>query len=343
MKTKLLFLLLAIATVSSAQTPITGFYGYINDDFGTSDGIGHRSYLIVAPAIPLDQTATGANLVWNFDQLVVDGTSQYDNAAPTGAEVSTYPGTNRVVTNTRTIGANTTTSKVFFNTWNTTGVSNIDFQVNYTDNAVLTNTTLEYGNTYSDPVAGTFTYDVYSGTFTGTMVTTVDAYGTLTTDDLPWGLDTENVTRMKVIQSLTLSSPPFGVVGTASFTNYYYYRVQDLYPFFNSATSDFNIPLLSIDEEITTYEAAVPVFLGTPTHSRNTIGVAPNPVRNILTINADAAISFQAISIIDVNGRTVMNVNPAERQVDCSSLSNGIYLLKMDSASGSITKKIIKQ
>lgn len=332
-----------MAFVGTAQTQITGFYGYLNNDPGTADGTATRSYQIVSPEFPLDQTASGPNMVWNFTTLYIDGTSTYQNAAPTGSESSTYPGTNRVVTNTRTINANATVSKAFFNTLAITGVSNADFQVNFTDNGVLTNTTLDYGNTYSDPIAGTFTYDIYSGTFTGNMVTTVDAYGTLTTDDLPWGLDVSSVTRMKVVQTLTLSSAPFGVVGAAVFTNYYYYRAGDLFPYFNSSISDLSIPLLGIDEEIMTYEAATPTFLGVSSNVQNIVSIAPNPVRDILTIQADDVVSFNEISVLDINGRTVIKADPSDRQINLTSLSSGIYFVRAVSDGSIATKKIVKQ
>jgi len=341
MKKHLLLFLLAVTTGSFAQHSINGFYGYINDVLWTSDGTGSRYYDIVTSAVPLDESATGANIIWNFNQLTSEGFSTYHNALPTALESSTYPGTNRVVTNTRAIGETQTISKVYFNDWATAGVSNSDFQINYTDNGILTNASLDYGNTYADPISGSFTYDIYSGTFTGTMVTTVDAYGSLTTN--VFGPYTYEVTRMKVVQSLTLSSPPFGEVGTAVFTNYYYYRLGDLYPFFNSATSDFNIPLLAIDEEITTYEMANPAFLGTTEISQNKISIAPVPVRDVLTIRADAAISWGPASIMDINGRIVMNGNLANSEIDLSQLTRGIYFLRIDSDRGTITKKIVKE
>jgi hypothetical protein len=341
MKTKLLFVLLATSLFGFAQSPIIGYYGYINDDFGTADGSGSRSYNRVTSAVPLDQSATGENLTWNFTQLSQIGTSWYHNVAPTAAQNLQYFESTRVVENSVTINSVTTMSKAFLNGWIFTGVENIDFTLNYTDNGDFSNGSLDYGDTHPESIGGTYTYDEYVGTFTGTITGTVDAYGTLNLGDAGWGATSDEVTRLKIVQSLVLEYSGFGVVGTANFTSYHYYRAGDYYPFFTSTTSDFNIPLLAIDEENTVLEAAVPVFLGMPAHQQQAISIAPNPVRDILTIQA-AEVSLEAISVSDINGRIIMKADPRQRQLDLSALSSGVYFLRIDSASGTLTRKIIK-
>ncbi len=73
--------------------------------------------------------------------------------------------------------------------------------------------------------------------------------------------------------------------------------------------------------------------------------VFPNPIGNVIHVNNDKNISFNAISLTDVNGRVVKskafeNVTNAEMNV--ADLAAGIYLMKITSELGSITKKIIK-
>jgi hypothetical protein len=345
MRKKLLFALLATTALGFAQDPITGYYGYINDDPWTADGTSQRTYFRVASAVALDQSATGGNLSWNFDQLTSIGTSVYGNVAPTAGQTAEYPGTTRVVGNSVTINDVTTMSYAFLNGWSVTGVENADFTINYSDNGsfMADMSEMTYGETHTESIGGTYLYDEYNGTFTGTITGTVDAYGTLHTDDLPWGDDTVPVTRLKIVQALSLQYPGFGTVGTASFTSYHYYRAGDLYPYFTSTTADFNIPLLAIDEEQTTLEAAVPAFLSAPAHSRIAVAIAPNPVRDILTIQADAATSLDAVRILDVNGRTVLVANPSERQINLASLSGGLYFLQIESGGGRSIKKIVKE
>jgi len=344
MKKQLLFAFLAITATGLAQEPITGYYGYINDDLGTTDGTGRRNYSIVTSAAPLDHSATGANLTWNFDQLSFVGLSSYHNLAPSSSETILYPGTTRVVENTVTINEVPNVSRAFLNGWSLTGVENSDFMLSYTDNGTFSpDMMLEYGDNYSETIGGSFTYDGYIGTFSGTITGTVDAYGTLNINDFNGaGATSDAVTRLKIVQALMLEYPPFGVVGTVNFTAYHYYRQGDLYPFFTSTTSDFNIPLLSIDEEQTTMEVAAYGFLSAPEVSQTRISVVPNPTSGIISIVGDN-VAVQSVSITDMNGRIVLQNVSSENTIDISSLSSGVYFARVNTGSGSLTKKIIKQ
>ena len=73
-----------------------------------------------------------------------------------------------------------------------------------------------------------------------------------------------------------------------------------------------------------------------------TISIAPNPVTNILTIRASEPCS---IAISDVSGRAVMTeLSAASTQtIDMSSLSTGVYMVKIIGAHINQTQKIIKQ
>ena len=75
---------------------------YINND---------AIFSVVSSANPIDQSVSGANLVWNFNDLTSIGQSQYTNTTPTPDEVSTFPNTNAVIGSTD--GAGTTTSQLF--------------------------------------------------------------------------------------------------------------------------------------------------------------------------------------------------------------------------------------
>jgi len=339
MKKTLLFALLAIAGTGFAQEQITGYYGYINDDIATTDGTGHRNYNRVVPDGIINQSA-GPNQTWNFLMTPI-GTSDYHNILPSEADMGTYPGTTRVVENTTTISGNTTVSHALLNGWSLTGVENVDFTLNYEDNGSFSpDMVLEYGDNYSESIGGSFTYDGYVGTFTGTITGTVDAYGTLNLD-AGFGPTSDPVTRLKIVQALTLQYPPFGNVGTTEITSYHYYRQGDLYPYFSSTLSYFNIPLLSIDETQTVMEAANPAVLGTAEFNPSRISIAPNPASGIISVIADN-LTIQSISIVDMNGRTVLT-SAAGSSIDISSLSSGVYFAKINTDSGSLTRKIIKQ
>ena len=59
MKTKLLLICILITALTQAQNPINSFY--INN----ADG-----FAVVTSNTPIDQSTTGANISWNFNQLV---------------------------------------------------------------------------------------------------------------------------------------------------------------------------------------------------------------------------------------------------------------------------------
>ena len=102
MKTKLLFVCLLTTFLSQAQTPINTFY------IDAADG-----FAVVTSNTPIDQTSSGANLVWNFNELVSVGDSNYYTSIPTTTEVSTFPTTNKVINSTTTADFVTTTSQLF--------------------------------------------------------------------------------------------------------------------------------------------------------------------------------------------------------------------------------------
>jgi hypothetical protein len=73
------------------------------------------------------------------------------------------------------------------------------------------------------------------------------------------------------------------------------------------------------------------------------ISVFPNPVKDILNINAISTIS--KVSIVDINGRVIRTiaVNDISKQIDISDLKSGIYMLNFETQEGVYVKKIIKE
>lgn len=70
-----------------------------------------------------------------------------------------------------------------------------------------------------------------------------------------------------------------------------------------------------------------------------TVQLYPNPTSNVLNINAEGV---QEVSVIDINGRTVMtekNVNT----VNLSDLANGVYYVRVITNNGVATEKIVKK
>ncbi|MCB0444570.1 MAG: hypothetical protein KDC68_02715 [Gelidibacter sp.] len=294
MKTKLLFLTLLISYLGFSQTPISSYYSV--------DGSG---YAVVTSTPAIDQTATG-NQTWNFTNLTANGATIDSYAAPTSGELTTYPGTTSVwIVTDNAMETNKIFTKDVSNTVSYTGVERTDLVLNYSDNALIGTFPMSYNATSSDAVAGSFTYTTFSGTFTGTIVTTADAYGTLNMNDVGDGAYTGSVTRLKIVQTLTLTVPFVGSV-PASQTSYNYYDNANGHLVFR--TNNLKVDLLSVNETI--MESFLPNSLGTNNNvlSANQIKIVPNIVENTLNIYAKNDTVIRSVIVTDMNGRTVLNV-----------------------------------
>jgi hypothetical protein len=79
----------------------------------------------------------------------------------------------------------------------------------------------------------------------------------------------------------------------------------------------------------------------------NNVEIYPNPSKGIISIDySKVNDKVQNIEVIDMIGNKVINDLPNENQLsklNIDFLSNGIYLLKIKTENGDITKKIIKQ
>lgn len=336
MKTKLLCLLLISSVSVFAQSPINTFY--IDDA---------DAFAVVTSNTPIDHSASGANLNWNFNQLVSVGDSNYFTLAPTASEITQFPNSNHVINSVATSNQVTSTSKLFVkdvaNTISITGLQATDLELNFsTNNATLGAFPMNYGFSNTDPLAGTYTYGTYSGTFTGNIVTAVDAYGTLTTN--VGGGNNLPVTRLKTIITINLNYGFITNVGTITQTTYSYYTSTNME--FRSATTTALVPLASINQTDTVMESYMgSLGIETSHLQANQADILPNPVSNRLNFYAYASDNLIPLSytIIDSNGRVVLKRETEEASIDVSLLEKGIYIAKIATNKGTVTKKIIKE
>ncbi len=78
------------------------------------------------------------------------------------------------------------------------------------------------------------------------------------------------------------------------------------------------------------------------------VEVYPNPVENILNIEkGQFSGQINTISIYDITGKKVIDINDLEQEnelwVDMSSLSKGLYILKLNTSNGQFQKKLVKE
>ncbi len=99
--------------------------------------------------------------------------------------------------------------------------------------------------------------------------------------------------------------------------------------------------------DITNPEGSVATFWAS-TLSNNDIdktkfSIYPNPVSNQLHIDSDQA-KIEQIIIYNLNGKQVFKVDFHEDQsIELSNLAKGMYLVKVKTETGSLTKKLIKK
>lgn len=71
------------------------------------------------------------------------------------------------------------------------------------------------------------------------------------------------------------------------------------------------------------------------------LSIFPNPVKDVLTINYNKTIS--QIDVYDVNGKLVKTFTTVGSSINVSDLSNGVYLLNMQTEEGLVVRKIVKE
>jgi hypothetical protein len=340
MKTKLLtaFILFSIAGLS--QNPITTFYG----DTGP--------YAIGIVAAPLNESAVGPNVVWNFNQIGQNGTAAHIHRTPTAAELVSYPGTTDVLEITSTVSGIDAVSQLYTaspaSVVSIKAIKNETLQLNYiTNNATMGAFPMSYGFTNTDNTAGTYVYGTYTGTFSGTIATSVDAYGTLSASigNIPANTP---VTRLKTVQTASLNYSIFTNVGTGTQTTYSYYwnnGTDVSIPLLNSSVTYINVPLLSINQTVTGIEAFSGPVLATSQNEleANMLKLFPNPVADLLQIQVGKQQKIYSAAITDMAGRIVYQSNSGEKSIDMNFLQQGVYSVTIDSDLGKFTQKIIKK
>lgn len=344
MKQKLLSTFLLATCISFAQAPINQFVNTTEQD-----------YAIIDSTNPIDESASGASVTWNYTSLVQVGLNTDTNAAPTPAELSSFPNTTEVLTIT-TAGMPPVESKLFIR--NNAGEISITgaaqgglLTLNITNNATLGTFPVSFNFSNNDTVSGDFSGDAngttVSGTFTGTFNTSVDAHGTLNLNDFGLGAYNGNVTRLKTVLSISLNAFGFLPIGTVVQTSYYYYDDTDGSLVFRTSTNVVDIDAFGtvVNETIRLYEALDRSTLGLAnnTIASNDIKLFPNPVSTTLNIKLSNNSAITTVEIFDMNGRSVLSTKENAESINVTNLQSGLYILNIATSNGFITKRFIKR
>lgn len=85
------------------------------------------------------------------------------------------------------------------------------------------------------------------------------------------------------------------------------------------------------------------IILGTQDVSQNTVSYYPNPVKNILHLNAKDAIDSVAVYTIAGQKVSDITLNENHTELNLSSLASGVYLVKVTSNGSVENLKVVKQ
>jgi len=133
---------------------------------------------------------------------------------------------------------------------------------------------------------------------------------------------------------LTTYTQVTGTAFTAPTAGTYYFKLTDFSAITAAAQS------MRVDSFNFTSSLGVDQFLS------EKFALFPNPSKDIINVVNSINASITNLEITDVNGRIVKNVKldgVDETQISVSDLSSGIYMMKIVSDKGIITKKVIKE
>lgn len=84
-------------------------------------------------------------------------------------------------------------------------------------------------------------------------------------------------------------------------------------------------------------------LLTTDSFFKSNFSVWPNPASSIINVTNNAKTDVTEILITDLNGRTVKQVGGMTNQINIADLNSGVYFMKITTAQGTGTTKIIKK
>jgi hypothetical protein len=178
--------------------------------------------------------------------------------------------------------------------------------------------------------------DTQLGTFGMTDPTNIDGlagkytitYGSpfdLAVLDTVSGLDINNITHIKIIDVVGSINPSY-----ASYDSHGNI-INDPYPT-NFASSGFDLDAIAILDS--SFATSVQNVLELD------INIFPNPAKDFIQISG--ASSYDVITITDLNGRVVLQDYSSSNSINISSLTKGVYLIKVESDKGYYFNKLIK-
>jgi hypothetical protein len=154
--------------------------------------------------------------------------------------------------------------------------------------------------------------------------------------DLTVGASQSAAGQTTLVQTFTNSSDAAYTTHTATYTapaaGIYYFSI------FNNSTPGATQTFLFLDTLV------MSTNLSTNDFFVDSFSVFPNPTSDVLNISSSNSADITKLSVVDVNGRTVKNLEGGViNQVNVADVNSGVYFVNIESNGGKVTKKFIKQ
>ncbi|MDG4715421.1 BspA family leucine-rich repeat surface protein [Winogradskyella marincola] len=100
---------------------------------------------------------------------------------------------------------------------------------------------------------------------------------------------------------------------------------------------DFNEPIITNMVSTTVVEN-----LGIDEYESNLVSIYPNPFNNVIYLNSKNGIEVNVIEIIDLQGKVLIKSSNETDKIKTDQLSSGVYILSLETNSGILNSRIIK-
>lgn len=321
MKTQLLSFFTLISFLGYAQIDIEQLHSVNGSQFSVMSGT-------------LDQSATGANVSWDFTNLSLSGVNLIDTYTDNGstARIETAEGGTVI----SSVDLAQTMSQ-----FSITGALSQGVQVTYTDSGLIGTFPLSFNYSNTDQVSGTFTST--NPALSGTIVNTsdievdVDAWGNLKVGNFDG-----QVTRLKVVQNLDFNALFQNFPGTI--TSYFYYDANSSDLVFRYTRVQASPPVVApIDNELIEALSTYTLSTEQSTLSGQELRLTANPVTDVLRFDIGNTTVVKSITIIDVMGRKVKQNATSNNFLNVHALNSGLYIAVMETNRGTVSRRFIKE
>ncbi|MDO6761173.1 T9SS type A sorting domain-containing protein [Tamlana sp. 2_MG-2023] len=118
------------------------------------------------------------------------------------------------------------------------------------------------------------------------------------------------------------------------------YRMNGLNEDYFYADDTDNL-LLFMNGAVRSYALDIDGSLSTEDFEQNTINIYPNPVENLLSINSNNLV-ITDVTVFDYAGKIVKTIIWNDTDLNLSDLDSGMYILRINTDHGILTRKLIK-